>query len=103
KLIAAGTTPHVGIGDIHAVLVRGRAPHDPSERTTLADTRLPQDLALLVGIQRMDNPRFLPDDQDALSAAQTHQDRRLPEVVVWTIAFRTVGPVAAVARHDVAV
>ena len=52
------------------VLVRGRAPHDPSQRTTLADPRLPKDFALLVGIQRVDDAGFLPDNQHTLSAAQ---------------------------------
>src|ERR1700738_2480533 len=86
-------------------LVRARPPHDPPQRTTLADPRLPQDFALLVRIQRVDDAGFLPDDQDTLSAAQAHQDRRLTKVVVWTIAFRTigVGPVGTVARYDVAV
>ena len=75
------------------VLIRGRAPHDPSQRTTLADPRLPKDFALLVRIQRVDDAGFLPDDQDTLSAAQAHQDRRLTKVVVGAVAFRTVGPV----------
>ena len=53
--------PHVGVRDIHMVLVRSGAPHDPSQRTTFADPRLPQDFALLVRIQRMDDAGFLPD------------------------------------------
>ena len=85
------------------VLIRGGAPHDPSQRTTLADPRLPEDLALLVRIQRVDDAGFLPGNQDTLSAAQGHQDRRLTEVVIGTIAFRTVDPVTNEARGDVAV
>ena len=69
------------------VLVCGGAPHDASQRTTFADARLPKNLAILVRINRMDDAGFLPDDQHPLSAAQTHQDRRLTKVVVWTIAF----------------
>src|SRR2546423_13888201 len=85
------------------VLICGRAPHDPSQWTTFADPGLPKDFALLVRIQRMDDAGFLPDNQDTLPAAQTHQDRRLTKVVVGTVAFRTVGPVSTEARCDVAV
>jgi hypothetical protein len=51
----------------------------------------------------MDDAGFLPDNQDTLPAAQTHQDGRLTKVVVWTIAIRTVGPVGTEARRDEAV
>jgi len=83
-------------------LVCGGAPHDPSQRAAFADPRLPKDLALPIRVQRVDDAGFLPDNQRTLSAAQIHQNGRLAKVVVWTIAFRTVGPVG-VARHDVAV
>ena len=36
----------------------------------------------------MNDARFLPDDQDTLSAAQFHQDRRLTKVVVGAFVFR---------------
>src|SRR5215213_2827178 len=87
------------------VLVCGRAPHDPSQRPTLPDPRLPKNLALVVRIDRVNDAGFLPDDQHTLAAAQTHQDRRLTKVVVGTIAFRTVGlcSVGIEARYDVAV
>ena len=74
------------------VLVCGRAPHDSAQRTTFADPRLPKDLALLVGIERVDHAGFLPDHQHALSVEQGHQNRRLTKIVVGTIAVRTVGP-----------
>src|SRR5712672_3734506 len=48
-------------------------------------------------------PDFLPGNQDTLSAAHRHQDRRLTKVVVRTVAFRTVGAVANKARRDVCV
>src|SRR5262252_4722802 len=67
------------------------------------DPRLPKDFALLVRIQRVNDAGFLPDNQDTLSALHTHEDRRLTKIVVWTIAFRTVGPVSTEARRDEAV
>ena len=48
-------------------------------------------------------PDFCPTTSTRCSAAQVHQDRRLTEVVVRTVALRTVGPVGAEAGHDVAV
>src|SRR6516162_1855073 len=99
---SVGIKPHVGVRDIYMVLICGRAPHDPSQRTTFADPRLPKDFALLVRIQRVNDAGFLPDNQDTLSASHTHQDRRLTKVVVWTIAFRTVGP-STEARRDEAI
>src|SRR5215208_4397316 len=87
------------------VVVCRRAPHDPSQHPTFADPRLPKNLALLVRINRVNDARFLPDDQHTLAAAQTHQDRRLTKVAVGTIAMWTVGvgSVGIEARYDVAV
>src|SRR5580692_3043224 len=58
RLVSVGK-PHVGVRDIDMVLIRGRAPHDPSQRPTLADPRVLEDFALLVRIPRVDDAGFL--------------------------------------------
>src|SRR6476661_8537216 len=82
--------------------VCGRSPHDPAERTAFADARLPKDLALLVGVHRMDHAGFLPDHEQAPAVRQGHKDRRLTKVMVGAIVVRAVDPVTVTA-HDIAV
>jgi len=50
----------------------------------LADTGLPQDGAVSIGIHGMDDARFLPRDQRAPAVGERHENGRRREVEIGT-------------------
>ena len=91
----------VGHGDVHVVLVRRRAPLDAAYRAALANPHLPQDFALIIGIERMDHARFLACEQRPLAVPKRHQNRRRPKIEIRAIGFGTVGLVRQPARGGI--
>src|SRR5271170_4890865 len=56
----------------------------------MTETRLPQDLALLVRIQSVDHAGLLSRDQRSAAVRQIDEDRRRPEVEIRTLGLRAV-------------
>ena len=65
----------LGHGNVDALGVRGDAPLDPAEPAAAARAVPPDLLALLVGIERVDDARFLPRDDELVAAGQLSRAR----------------------------
>src|SRR6185503_16835415 len=80
--------------------IRGRSPFEAAERAAFADAALPDERALLVGIERPHHAGLLADHDNALAAGQVAQDRRIAEVEVGAVVTdRTVLALRVAADH----
>src|SRR6202162_6619447 len=57
----------VGYRGVGGFRIRGRTPLDAAEDASLAELLLPDDLALIIGIERMQHSGFLTGDEQALA------------------------------------
>ena len=76
--------------DIGVRLVRGRSPLDATHGPTLPDPGLPQHLALLVGVERVDDAVLLARHECASTVRQRHENRRRAEVEVGPVRLGAV-------------
>ena len=69
-------------GRVDVAAVAGHAPLHAAVRAAFADARLPQQLAAVRRIERVDDAGLLPGDEDVGAARRADQHRRGAEVVV---------------------
>src|ERR1051326_9302284 len=69
-------------GEVSSVSACCPTPLDSSKRATLANSRLPDDFTLPVGIERVNHSRFLPADQFPLPIRQRHKDGRRSKIKI---------------------
>src|SRR3954467_8236622 len=99
---AAGRGPRdVGHREICVRVVHGRAPLDAAERAAFTRAVLPDDLAVLVGVEGPAYAGLLSDDDEIAPAGDGREDRRAAEIDVRTVRFRTIRICAASTSRDV--
>src|SRR3954447_13310188 len=70
--------------------VCGAAPFNTSQRAAFSDTTLPQDATVIVGVQGIDDARFLRCQKDPSTVRQRLQDWRSAEIIIITTLSRAV-------------
>src|SRR5262249_45952800 len=88
----------VGQRDVDVGLIRGRAPLHAAVDPALADARLPQDGAVPIGINGMDDARFLACDERAPAAGERDENWRRREIEIRTVRLGAVRRVLQAAR-----
>src|SRR5262249_47249079 len=95
--LAVAAADEIGNSEVGLFEIGGGSPSDAAERASLPPARLPQDLAMLIGIESPDDAGLLPADEDAFAAGELAQNRRAAEIVIGSAIFGAVD--AARAPH----
>src|SRR5712692_7211392 len=77
-------------GNIDVLLIGCKSPLDAAQRAAGAQPHLPQNLALMIRIKRINHPRFLAGQDHLFAARKCAQNRRAAKVVIRPSIFRAV-------------
>ena len=88
------TTDRIVDGGVDILIVRGRAPLDAAVDAAPADTRLPDELAFFIGIEAIDDARFLSHREQTLPVSEIYEIRRRAEIIVGPAVLGTIGTVS---------
>src|SRR6185503_17627108 len=80
-----------GRSHIDLLAIRRRTPLTAAQVSPTACARLPENGAILIGIEGMHHPGLLRDDENPALPAELHENRGLPEVEIRAFGLRTVG------------
>ena len=90
--------------EVRPLAVGRRPPLHPAVQAARAGAVLPNDLSLVVRVERPPDPRLLADDDQVAAVGQRFKDRRVAEIEVGAGIFRTHrrrGPLQAGGPEDI--